>query len=774
MKSAPLSRFARWLIAAFTLAACHPMGDDSKQALGHADGQLKSPETVLPNMGDNVAQYSVRSADGRYHHRRITPAPSTIHDDVWTYKGQAFPFDSIDAMFEIDNADGPLQVRPGAPQSVYADRDWQVFISGSEYIIWSKAKGYFSCPLDRQCSVTSKFPSSLSDGYWIGFPFPDGVDAAMQFRYDTASLRIFSRGNEYVLYQDGAWFHGNAEPGPGTIGDSFWTEQFPFSTVDAMAQWTDPSGNDVLIFVNDSQYVLYDLSLEQYGPQGSLSDAYWSYSWQKAPFGAGDDDTRFDSLLVDGESLIIVSNAPLVLEPPAGGLKLFDDREGGIPQRVILLQGSDYEKGFTYGYLLGEEIMALLNEYFVPAYDRFYESPDGVPGYNRVRGIGHDLYYFDPETVSMFAGMLAGIEANPLTNGLMTDSLGTRQVDEDDLRALHLVDDLSGITCKSATMWPDPFQALPEPVHAFVMDAPVLWDDNNIIVVDDNSDNDKKSWVATSFVGFTKPVMFAMNEDGMTASAVSSSYGLRNCPQGTEDCLGLRLSVRGPELLDSSSGYMDSVLEHAVSISHGYNNYAATKVGISNLGVTVTMPYDPNRARHAATYEYLAIGMPEVHNVDPAIVDDVFPDSDAFPLAELREPAFDELVGSRPILVHAPELIKAFNLFELPGYNPYYYDTFYVGLRDLLLLEYPVTNPSLKTFLPRMTEIMKTSALEPITWHDPFDQVSATQYIIAVPKYEGGQNNSIVTIRFANERADQAFKSGANSHTYTWGDFFWL
>jgi hypothetical protein len=692
-----------------------------------------------------VAEYMIKDldGDGRYTHRPTHPWPSHVHDDVWMVGEDSFPFRSVDSALRMESSE---------------DYQWEVFTSGNQYILY-KGDGWVSC-LNEECTSTSPDPGTLGDDYWGDFPFTDGIDA-MTMTEVSDPLFVFTRGSKYALWDTTNEYH-HRDPGPettplaGDIGDDWWGAGFPFTTIDAMVDYDD--GSERILFVSGTQAVTCTgaptaLVCGTPFDVGSAGDSFFPYRWQILPFAQVDTLIRSG----DGEELFIISNTPLARTRTRSQLHTLESLEGP-PQRSLVLSGSPYDQGFDHGYLLGEEILGVINEVNITFYnDHITEEvtlAGGETGYQAARALTTLFDYSGEFAVYLeeLEGMVDGIEANPLTNGLVFDDTYEEPIDLADIMALQLVDDLWGTACKSAAIWPEGATPVDGVYHLSMIDW--IWGlgpYNLIVAYDNESDPQRMSWKCTSWSGNTGGFMIGVNEIGGVYSYVSSGGELRSCPSEVEDCIDTRLAMVSGLTLHSNAFVTRRVIERATDVDDAYAMLGGEET-MAVSGFTGSSP-PQSVATPGAVFEYVYPGIQTFWSDEYNFFDD-----DVYPNSEMRLAADDPNVDGKPILVSTAHMVKIYEPEEGDKWGPVY-----VALRDELVDAYEDETIDADTIV---------SIIETHTNPLIYIPESTIQLTVAEPSVGMFGNESVIEVLFATGEAKDVFEDNASRGRHTWAEVF--
>ena len=145
-----------------------------------------------------------------------------------------------------------------------------------------------------------------------------------------------------------------------------------------------------------------------------------------------------------GESMEIVSRSG---RSERGILK-------GVP--VLILRGSDTERGEAHGALCGREIVAVIRDFVIPTAEKGSKAVTGEKGFNAYeKAIRPSLRIlkWTPRFEEELAAMLRGIRrALPDPKDRFLPALN-REIDEDDLKAMNTLADWSYQGCSSFAAW---------------------------------------------------------------------------------------------------------------------------------------------------------------------------------------------------------------------------------------------------------------------------------------------------------------------------------
>ena len=697
-----------------------------------------------------LAEYVVKelSLGGRYTYRPTSPRPSNIRDEVWA----GYPFRGIDSAFRLETLEG-----------YWAEG----FTYGNQYILLHDG-AWKTCPNSADCSSFVPGPGPLCpsgepDDFWgADFPFCDGIDSMTQLGAGPNAIWAGTYGTQYVQWSIDDGYHntngGTANPGPGIIGDSAWGAGFPFTEIDAMVDYYDDDLAAVrILFVSGRQAVnCSDGDPAVCMPAfeiGSPDDTFFPHLWQTLPFAeVPERETPVDAMIRSGSSgraIYIASNTPLPREETTGELRIYDSISGP-QQRALVLPGSSYEQGHTQGYLLGEEIVAVINEIMIPFYNEHLEDPvtiaGGKTGYEAVRELvsrfdfSGDLAVYIEE----LEGMVDGIEDNLVTNMQLYDGDSHWPLDLTDLIAMQLVDDLWGTHCKSATVWPEGGVTVAHPFHISVIDWDTALGPYNLLVAYDNSgDDDRMSWIGPSWSGNTTGFLFGLNEAGAMASYVSSGGELRRCPDTIGLCLDRRFADLDGMTLSSTGFLTRRSFELAATVDEAWALFdGVTAMTVSSFAMT-----EPTNGKSSGVV--FEIIYPGIAAADMWGSGHGYTFNPTTRPGQFRRYAPEPDVGDFvPVLASvAPHL----GIVDIPGGESF---PAYVALRDGLTSMYPAG--------------VDTTALIDLVHDGRVFTANTTQITIGEAIVGDGGNESVIDVFFSGLDGHNVWGDGASHGRYTW------
>lgn len=176
-------------------------------------------------------------------------------------------------------------------------------------------------------------------------------------------------------------------------------------------------------------------------------------------------------------------------------------------QRVLKLSGTHYEMGYNYGYLLGAEIVNVIQDYILWIIE--YEGLD----YDDVASI-LDNFAWDQAYLDEMEGMLAGIEDALPEEERTVKPKGerARTVNLDDIRIAHILADME---CSSFAVWNE---GRSDSTVLLARNMDYVHDPDDVVkqfqVIISFDDGLNKRWVSTSICGYVG-CLTGINEDGV-------------------------------------------------------------------------------------------------------------------------------------------------------------------------------------------------------------------------------------------------------------------
>lgn len=184
-------------------------------------------------------------------------------------------------------------------------------------------------------------------------------------------------------------------------------------------------------------------------------------------------------------------------------------------ERILKLSGSNYEMGYNYGYLLGAEIINVIQDYIFWIIK--YEGHDYSDAVSVLKDFSWDGAYLDE-----MQGMLDGIKDALPEEDRMVKPKGekARLIALDDIKIAHVLADME---CSSFAIW-DEGRSDSSVLLARNMDY--IHDQKDVVkkyqVIISFDDGLNKRWVSTSICGYAG-CLTGINEDGVCAMMHSTN-----------------------------------------------------------------------------------------------------------------------------------------------------------------------------------------------------------------------------------------------------------
>ncbi|MBT4333108.1 MAG: T9SS type A sorting domain-containing protein [Candidatus Cloacimonetes bacterium] len=226
-------------------------------------------------------------------------------------------------------------------------------------------------------------------------------------------------------------------------------------------------------------------------------------------------------------------------------------------KKILKVWGTHYERGYATGYLFGDKIKDISEDYFISALfggsSYLYES-------TRIYFIAN--FQIEEKYISETEGIIDGmIEADIL---LFSDILG-RDIDANDILFSNAVVDIASMVdldydfgCSSLSSWGGNTSLDPELDGDLVITRNMDWTphptllENHLLVVHFPSESDEVNWLSFTFPGFIGGLS-SLNENGLCAFM---NMGNHNEHPNTFSFHPILLSVRnGIEVYDYDGNY---------------------------------------------------------------------------------------------------------------------------------------------------------------------------------------------------------------------------
>jgi len=271
-------------------------------------------------------------------------------------------------------------------------------------------------------------------------------------------------------------------------------------------------------------------------------------------------------------------------------------------KKILRIWGSHFERGYAYGYLMGEQIREIAVEYFIGSF-----LTNSIITYNYCRGYFEDNFTieakYETEAQAMVEGMTAAgtnmfitvlnkdIDA---TDILMANSLV-------DLSVLYLINNADQFGCSSLTAWGASTENDDELNGELLITRNMDWNphptliDNHLLIVNIPTEENEIAWISFSFAGMIGGLS-GINSNG---TAAFMNVGNVHAQSNFEDLHPIFLSVRnGLENYDynndgenNEQDIVSSVSEHthlSGSIVHAVHGLQAEIIESNNQLGSVT------------------------------------------------------------------------------------------------------------------------------------------------------------------------------------------
>jgi len=192
-------------------------------------------------------------------------------------------------------------------------------------------------------------------------------------------------------------------------------------------------------------------------------------------------------------------------------------------KKILKIWGSHYERGYATGYLFGDKIKEISEDYFITV---FLGGNSYL--YENMRTYFLDNFQIEEKYVSETSGMINGmIEADVI----LYSEILSRDIDANDILLFNAVVDLATLGdfdpdykfgCSSLSSWGENTISDPELSGELVITRNMDWTphptllENHLLVVHFPSESDEVNWLSFTFPGFIGGLS-AINEDGLCA-----------------------------------------------------------------------------------------------------------------------------------------------------------------------------------------------------------------------------------------------------------------
>lgn len=223
--------------------------------------------------------------------------------------------------------------------------------------------------------------------------------------------------------------------------------------------------------------------------------------------------------------IILLSLSQITFDPerPVQKPRINGSIEYADGHRIVNVWGSHYEMGYAHGYLLGPQIMMLVEEYGLNVITNAYYYE------NYLLTMVTYAFTCRQEYTEELQGMYEGMQARGAD--MYLDALD-RDLTRDDLFAMNLIPDISRYGCSVAFGWGDATADDPELQGGSVMVRDLDWGHDpsgllytqGILLVCQSDSPDEKGFVSVTWPGLIS-VISGISSDGMGATI---NYGNHN------------------------------------------------------------------------------------------------------------------------------------------------------------------------------------------------------------------------------------------------------
>lgn len=182
---------------------------------------------------------------------------------------------------------------------------------------------------------------------------------------------------------------------------------------------------------------------------------------------------------------------------------------------ILKVWGSHYQRGYSHGYLLGDKIKLIFQEYILKSV--FYNNP---ANYQIVRNYFISNFSMEDKYLQEAGAMIKGMEDAGIS---IYDSTLQRNVDSMDILMVNAIDEIREINkCSSMSSWGSATVNDPGLNGDVVITRLMDWQmhfalvDNHLILVSIPEESDEQSWVSVTYPGLIA-ALSAMNESGVGA-----------------------------------------------------------------------------------------------------------------------------------------------------------------------------------------------------------------------------------------------------------------
>lgn len=187
--------------------------------------------------------------------------------------------------------------------------------------------------------------------------------------------------------------------------------------------------------------------------------------------------------------------------------------------KIIRVWGSHYDRGYAYGYLLGEQIVDVLENYLIKSALGGQKSKFDVMKSTFINYFEIDEKYSD-EGQGILDGMIANGEAAKLSSFL------GREIDKNDILCGNIIVEFAFLGCSSLALWGDRTE-----FENLIYTRNLDWDRSEVLLRNhlltvhlEQEEDNEQSWVSFGFPGLIG-ILSGINFSGVGAFHHMGNYG---------------------------------------------------------------------------------------------------------------------------------------------------------------------------------------------------------------------------------------------------------
>ncbi|RIK68085.1 MAG: hypothetical protein DCC65_04470 [Planctomycetota bacterium] len=255
----------------------------------------------------------------------------------------------------------------------------------------------------------------------------------------------------------------------------------------------------------------------------------------------------------------------------------------GVP--LLVLWGTQYERGFTHGYLLAEKIVGLFDGYLRET----VRGAEAIENFETTARRHLKAMNFAPRYLDELRGMHAGV-VRRLGDAARIETLD-RQIALDDLVAVACIPELARIGCSSFAAW-GPLTADGHTISGRNLDwhrLNALQSGQMVVAYAPGPEDGRLGWLSVTWPGYIG-CLTGMNSEGVTVAMHDVFAGPPTAPLG--------FTPRGFALRDA--------VETAHAATAGKDVLAVLRGRIAAVGnnVPISFPYRGGNKESAVVFEY--------------------------------------------------------------------------------------------------------------------------------------------------------------------------